>query len=90
MGPVEIRLTEAIEAHGELIDTITLMPVRAAHLRELPVSGEMTFGALLDIGASCAGLPKKSVNDLAAADALQLVEAVGGFLGKGRGETPLS
>lgn len=90
MGPVTITLTEPIEAHGELVSTIVIEPPRARHLRALPVKSQLDMGDLLNLGGACAGLPPSAVDQLAAADALKVVEVVGNFLGGGPGATPSS
>lgn len=90
MKPVTIKLSEAIEAHGEMVSEISLAAPRAKHLRTLPVKQQLDMGDLLNLAGECAGLPSSSVDQLAAADALRIVEVMGNFLGGAPGAMPSS
>lgn len=90
MKPVTIKLSEAIEAHGEMVSEISLTAPRAKHLRTLPVKQQLDMGDLLNLAGECAGLPVSSVDQLSAADALKVLEVIGNFLGGAPGAMPSS
>ena len=87
-GAVTIELAEPIQAHGEEVRALVLQAPRAKHLRAVALSGSPDIGVLLDIAAETSGLPPSAINDLAAADAMRVVEAVSTFLAPPPGGTP--
>lgn len=87
MDAIVIKLSEPIEANGEIITEITLQQPRAKHMRGLPV-GAISMGALLNLASEVSGVPPSSMDKLTGGDAMKVVEAVGNFLAGGPGETP--
>jgi hypothetical protein len=87
---ITITLREPIQAHGETLTQLVLEAPRAKHLRHMPVKSVMEMGDILDLAGTCLGLPPSSMDQLCAADAMKLVEAIGGFLGSDIGAKPLS
>lgn len=87
--PVLLKLSVPIAlADGAVLSEITLREPTAFDMRAMPVA-ELTIGALLDLGASVAGLPNSAMNQLSAQDVLRVAGAMGNFMGGGTGRMPL-
>jgi hypothetical protein len=87
MEPKIITLLEPIEANGETVKQLIIESPRGKDMRKLPV-GNITLGMLLDLASACSGIPPSSMDQLCAADAMVVGDAVGDFLGGGRGVNP--
>lgn len=90
MGPVTIQLGTPIEAHGETVSVLTLRRPKAKELRDMPIKQGMVMGDLYAVAAACADLPTSAIDQLDAADLMQVMGVVGGFLGVGPGAIPSS
>lgn len=82
MDSISFILTESINFGSETILKITLQPLKAKHLRGL--SDKPGMSELLDLVGKASGQPKPVIDELSAADALSLMEIVGGFLTRSR------
>ncbi len=90
MDTQTITLSTPIEAHGETISTITLRRPKGRELKDMPIKQNMVMGDLFGVAAACADLPVSSLDHLDAADLINIMGVVGGFLGVGSGGTPSS
>jgi len=90
MSGTLIKLTVPIEAHGEMISTLTLRRPKAKELREMPLRSALKMGDFYDIAAACADIPPSAFDQIDGADVMHIVEVVGGFLDRGTGAPPSS
>lgn len=84
-----IPLSRPLElSSGEKVETLQLREPTALDMRGMAVTGELTVGDLLDLAASVAGVPQSALNQLSAVDTLEVVKAMGKFMGGGTGAKP--
>ncbi len=82
---IVITLASPIMAHGETLTMLTLRRPKARELRSMPMRANMVMGDLYDVAAACADVPASSIDQLDAADLMQVMEVIGDFLGVGSG-----
>lgn len=87
---ITIALTTPVQVHGSMTSELVLRRPTGRELREFPLKQTLALGDLYGVAAACADIPPSSMDQMDAADVMQVMEAVSGFLGVGIGGTPSS
>jgi hypothetical protein len=75
---IEYKLEEPIRFGSELIETFHLKPLKAKHMKELPVNKDnMTIGHFLVVVGNMTSQPTAVIDELGAADQGKLFALVG-------------
>lgn len=75
---IEYKLEEPIKFGSELIETFQLKPLKAKHMKELPVNmNNMTIGHFLAILGNMASQPTAVIDELGATDQGKLFALIG-------------
>lgn len=77
-APVELLLSEPIQAHGETVQKLTFRPLKGKDIRQMPAS--RSADALLAMVAISAGIPPSSVDQMDGGDVTRAMEVVSDFL----------
>jgi hypothetical protein len=77
-----VKLMFPITVGGAVLSQLELKKPKAKHLKDMPA--EPKFGDLMRIAAKLADLPPSTVDELEAADAMAVAEAVGNLLAPGQ------
>ncbi|MGT2507912.1 phage tail assembly protein [Cupriavidus basilensis] len=82
-------MSEPLKLKGgaELTELVMAMP-RGKHLRNMNISGKPNMGMILDLGAELAGVTPEEIDELVAADAMEVVTLLSPFLAKDDGTKP--
>lgn len=79
--PVTIKLQTPIHHGSEMIDSITLAPIKAKHLRGLSL--ELNMDECLTLLGRISGHPPSVIDELSFIDVQHLFEGLTDFLGTG-------
>lgn len=78
---IEVTLTEPIEAHGETVEVLKIRKPKGKDFKKISQrSMENPYAMMLDFGATLAGVPPSSFDEMCADDVAKVFEAVGPFL----------
>ncbi|MGA4113003.1 phage tail assembly protein [Ralstonia nicotianae] len=85
---LKVELSEPLKlAGGAELAELTLQLPKARHLRTMKVSGNPDMGMILDLAAELAGLTPAEIDEICAADAMEVVGVLSPFLVKDGGTT---
>lgn len=85
MEPVTIKLTNPIVQGSETITSLTFPgSLKGRHVRDMPLTSQMTAGDLLKIASRMCGEPPSVMDELEGADLMDVLSLVGGFLQPGQ------
>lgn len=79
--PVTIKLQMPIHHGSEIIESITLAPIKAKHLRGLAL--DLNMDACLTLLGRISGYPPSVIDELSFIDVQKLFEGLTDFLGPG-------
>lgn len=86
---IKVPLSEPLKLTGgtEITELVMARP-KAKHLRTMQMTTKPSMGMLLDLAAELAGLTAEEIDELEAADTMEVVEKLGPFLVKDDGTKP--
>ncbi|MFS8930946.1 phage tail assembly protein [Cupriavidus taiwanensis] len=86
---IKVPLSEPLKLKGggELTELVMGRP-KARHLRTMEMTAKPSMGMILDLAAELAGLTPEEIDELEAADAMEVVSELGPFLVKDAGTKP--
>jgi hypothetical protein len=85
---LKVELSEPLKLSGgaELTELVLQLP-KARHLRTMKVSSKPDMGMILDLAAELANLTPDELDEISAADAMEVVSVLSPFLVKDGGTT---
>ena len=88
IASIKVPLSEPLKltGGGELTELVMPRP-KARHLRSLPMTATPSMGMIIDLAAELAGLTSDEIDELEAADTMEVVIKLGPFLVKDGGTT---
>jgi hypothetical protein len=83
---INVPLSQPLKLKGgsEITELVMARP-KARHLRTMPMVSKPSMNMILDLAAELAGLTAEEIDELEAADAMEVVVALGPFLAKDDG-----